>query len=218
MFFRIIFFVIWVFSCTIALAAEETADNKSGTVVELVPMVNNEPVIDLTPAEQGAMAEAVSREVPVPIKSTKELVPQVGSGILTADPYSVVVGLLAVIALIFGLAWFVRKIGPGALAGGHSMRVVSVLGVGPREKVLLLDVGGHQILLGVAPGRVSHLRDFDEPVIVENSASGGEFSAKLKQLLRQNHMATKDVSSDAGHKATAPGSSDSKTLESGAGT
>ncbi len=125
---------------------------------------------------------STSAGTPLPPKSAS---PQVGSGILTADPYSVVVGLLLVLALIFGLAWLVRKMGPGVLAGGQSMKIISALAVGPREKVLLVDIGGQQILLGVAPGRVSHLRDFEQPIISEPSTAGGEFSARLRYLLQQ---------------------------------
>jgi flagellar protein FliO/FliZ len=218
MFYRIILLIVFTFSSSFTIASEEAANNKKSSLVELAQDSNDKSMASLTPNQIGSVAEAVPQEAPDESLSVKSVSPKVGSGILAADPYSVVVGLLGVLALIFGLAWLVRKVGPGAFAGGQSMRVVSVLGVGPREKVLLVDVGGHQILLGVAPGRVTHLRDFEEPVIDENSAPGGEFSAKLKHLLRQGSAPDKDGVGSSVSKTAADVSSSSSKLDGGAGT
>ena len=66
------------------------------------------------------------------------------------------VGLVVVVALIYGVAWLVKRVGPRARASG----IVQVLGgasVGPREKVVVVRFGGETLLLGVAPGHVSLL-------------------------------------------------------------
>jgi flagellar protein FliO/FliZ len=65
-------------------------------------------------------------------------------------------GLIVVVALIYGVAWFLKRVGPRTRAGG----IVQVLGgasVGPREKVVVVRFGGETLLLGVAPGQVSLL-------------------------------------------------------------
>lgn len=213
MFYRIILVIAFSLSSSIAVGSDDAVSDTKNRLVELGHNANNKPIGGLAGKVEGDVPQnAADKKI-----SVKGAAPKVGSGILTADPYSVVVGLLAVLALIFGLAWFVRKIGPGSLVGGQSMRIVSVLGVGPREKVLLVDVGGHQILLGVASGRVSHLRDFEEPVIVANDTPGGEFSAKLKHLLRQGDTSTTDGLPSAGSKTAVDVPSHSKKSDSGAG-
>lgn len=121
-----------------------------------------------------------------------------GSAVVTPNPYNVVIGLIIIIGLIFLLAWLARRIGPGAIMGGQSMKVLSALSVGPREKVVLVEIAGQQLLLGVAPGRVSHLKDFDTPVIVPADSAAGDFSAKFKRLLKQhNSKDTNDNSSSS---------------------
>ncbi|MEE8058210.1 MAG: flagellar biosynthetic protein FliO [Pseudomonadales bacterium] len=127
-----------------------------------------------------SMVAAPSVVVPGPQTS----VPGVGTAVVTAEPFTVVLGLLSIILLIFGLAWLLRRMGAVSMIAGQAMQVVTSLSVGPREKVVLVDVGGQQVLLGVTPGRVSHLQSFDQPVINLDSASSGEFSSKIKQLLR----------------------------------
>ncbi len=122
-----------------------------------------------------------------PPKSTARPAPNtttVGSGVVTADPFTVVFGLLFIVALIFIIAWVLRRFGAVSMAHGQAMKIISVLPVGSREKVLLIDVAGQQLLLGVAPGRVSHLQSFDQPVVSPSTAGPNEFTLKIKQLLQ----------------------------------
>lgn len=63
----------------------------------------------------------------------------------------VVMGLVVVTALIFALGWGVKRLGLAGLNGQKNMRVISSLAVGGRERVVLIDVAGEKILLGIAP-------------------------------------------------------------------
>ena len=73
--------------------------------------------------------------------------PAVGSvgGQLT----QLVLGLLLVIGLIFVLAWLMRRvqrIGPG---NGQVIELVGSRALGPRDRLVLVQVGEEQILLGI---------------------------------------------------------------------
>ena len=70
------------------------------------------------------------------------------------------IGLVIVIALIYGAAWLLRRVGPKSAKSG----VVQVLGgasVGPREKVVVVRFASRTLLLGVAPGHVALLQSID---------------------------------------------------------
>lgn len=99
---------------------------------------------------------------------------------------TVLVGLGGVVLLIFGLAWLVRRFGSLPQLGNQQMKVVSALSVGTRERVVLIEVGGEQLLLGVAQGRVGLLHHFAEPV-VSAERHRGEFGTKMKQFLQQGN-------------------------------
>lgn len=96
-------------------------------------------------------------------------------------------GLLLVVGLIFLMGYLMRRVGPLAPQGGQHIRLVSSLPLGPRDRLLLVDVGGKQMLLGTSPGRINTLHVFDEPV-AEVSAAGGmssDFARTLGGLLKR---------------------------------
>ena len=73
-------------------------------------------------------------------------------------------GLVAVLVLVLVLAWALRMVMQVRPAAHGQMRIVGGLSMGPRERVVLVDVGGTQLVLGVAPGRIQTLHVLDEPV------------------------------------------------------
>jgi flagellar protein FliO/FliZ len=96
------------------------------------------------------------------------------------------VWLLVVIGVILALAWLVRRftnIGP---YGNGAMRLISALPLGNRERIVLVQVGDKQLLLGVAPGNVTTLHVFDEPVVGSTPVNSKLFdsSTPFNRLLR----------------------------------
>lgn len=73
--------------------------------------------------------------------------------------------LLLTLGLILGLAWVSKKTRLGGFSGTKDMQVVSSLPLGTKEKAILVKVAGKNLLLGVAPGRVSTLHVFDDLVL-----------------------------------------------------
>lgn len=96
-----------------------------------------------------------------------------------AEPLSVMnflnmlMGLVVVIALILGLAWVLRKYGRLPINNQVDMKVLGGLSLGTRERAVLIQVEGHRILLGVAPGRVDtlHVLDKVDSKVFENTLS-----------------------------------------------
>ena len=116
----------------------------------------------------------------------------------TADLFSwsylgqVIASLALVIGLLFGALWIMRRVNGVGQAVGGQMRVVSSLGLGQRERAVLVSVGDQQILLGVATGRVAALHVFDEPAVAQDTTP----AAPLKfSEVWQNVMGKKDSSS-----------------------
>lgn len=72
--------------------------------------------------------------------------------------------LLVVVGLILMLAWLAKRLGGVHFRNAAGMKMLSVLAVGNKEKIALVQVGEQQLLLGIAPGRVTTLHVFDEPV------------------------------------------------------
>lgn len=81
----------------------------------------------------------------------------------------VTLSLTLVILLIVLAAWLLRRFTRTQPRTRTGLRIIGALPVGSRERVVLIQAGTTQMLLGVAPGRVSALHVFDQP-----PAPGGE--------------------------------------------
>ena len=108
--------------------------------------------------------------------------PAVGS--VSGQLTQLVLGLLLVIGLIFVLAWLMRRvqrIGPG---NGQVIELVGSRALGPRDRLVLVQVGEEQILLGITPGRITPLHVLKTPVdAVKTEAATPEFAQRLMELL-----------------------------------
>ena len=101
-------------------------------------------------------------------------------------------GLFVVVVLIFGMAWFMRRMGNmnGMTAG--NLKVLGGVSVGQRERVILVQAGKTQLLVGVAPGEVRALHVMDEPVVAiaeKNSKMSTGFAEKLHAAIKNRGKA-----------------------------
>lgn len=94
--------------------------------------------------------------------------PAVGVGSLT----EVTLALAVVLAAIFGLAWLMRRV-RGIAGSASALGVLAEVRLGPKERAVLVKVGGEQLLLGVAPGRVATLHVLSQPIAIERSIPPG---------------------------------------------
>jgi len=90
-------------------------------------------------------------------------------------------GLILVVGLILLLGWLVRRYS-GLPGQNKALRVIASLPLSPREKLVLVQAGEQQLLLGVAPGRVNLLQSYDQPLI-EPGVAMGEFASRLQQAM-----------------------------------
>ena len=118
-----------------------------------------------------------------PVAQAAAAAAPVGSG-LGGQLTQLVLGLLLVVGLIFVLAWLLRRVqqvGPG------NAQVIEMIGsraLGPRDRLVLVQVGEEQILLGLTPGRITPLHVLKTPVNVDQSKPATpEFAQRLMELL-----------------------------------
>jgi len=77
----------------------------------------------------------------------------------------VMLSLVAVIGLMLAVLWLLRRANGVGRGFGSHLQVLASVGLGQREKAVLVRAGDTQLLLGVAPGYVRTLHVFDEPVV-----------------------------------------------------
>jgi flagellar protein FliO/FliZ len=111
--------------------------------------------------------------------------------------------LLGIVLLIVVLGWLARRVSGGHLASSRQMKVVATLPMGARERLVLVEVAGQQLLLGVTAQSISHLHTFDTPVILSGLGES-EFSSRLKQFMARPESAAPSQPARASHAEPTP--------------
>lgn len=110
--------------------------------------------------------------------------------------------LLVVLGVFFLCIWGVRKLSGLTVNGTQKMRLLGGLSLGMREKVLLLQVGKKQLVLGVTPSRIETLLvlEGDDCLLKEETLPASEgtgFSQKLIQALTARPEPSRSTPPDA---------------------
>ncbi len=100
-------------------------------------------------------------------------------------------GLGLVLALMFGALLLIKKLSLPRGPAASSLKVVGAAAVGPRERVVLVEVGDKLLVLGVAPGQVEGLHTFDAATFPRpepgdmTPAGPGSFAERVRQVLER---------------------------------
>ena len=116
--------------------------------------------------------------------ATVAAAPAVSSGV-AGQLTQLVLGLLLVLGLIFFLAWLLRRVQQAGPAGkGQVIELIGSRALGPRDRLMLVQVGNEQILLGLSPGTITALHVLKEPLHVPvTEKATPEFAQHLLKML-----------------------------------
>lgn len=87
-------------------------------------------------------------------------------GAIFSSLLAIVLSLAFVIGLAWGILWLLKRFQDGSfgkLGGnetGRSLRFERALPIGPRERLVLVDVDGEQMLLGVTAHSITSLKSW----------------------------------------------------------
>jgi len=150
----------------------------------------------------GAVVTTAAPAAAAPVAGT------LGSGI-GGQLLQLVLGLLLVIGLIFVLAWLMRRVQRAGPAGNQVIKLVGSRALGTRDRLVLVQVGNEQVLLGVSPGSITALHVMKEAVDVPDPQNAPpEFAKRLLEALGNKGVAGQRV----------PQRSDNSSVNKGFGT
>jgi flagellar protein FliO/FliZ len=132
-----------------------------------------------------------------PLTAIAALLPMVAQAQSAAPPptdlggsvVQLVLGLAVVIALLFASLWLLKRLSAPRGEAAGLIRVVAGTAVGPRERVVILEVGGTWMVLGVAPGQVTALAEIPKiatPAQPTTPATN-DLANKLRSLFDRPH-------------------------------
>jgi len=89
--------------------------------------------------------------------------------------------LILVVALIIGLAWLLRRLPGMGSNTGDGIRMITGISLGNKERAMVIEVNGQQLLLGVTSGAVSLLYTLETPLPEKSPVRLAEFASLLKR-------------------------------------
>lgn len=95
--------------------------------------------------------------------------------------------LLLVLAIILLLAWLVRRtpwVAP-RVKGSRLLKVLDTHSIGQRERLVVVEIAGKHLLLGVTATKIARLAVFDKPEEESNPAQPVHFHSQLRCLLKK---------------------------------
>ena len=69
--------------------------------------------------------------------------------------------LALIVALVIALGYVVKRLNHGGLRNAGDIKVVATTFLGPKERIVLVEVKGRQVLVGVNPQSIRTLTEFD---------------------------------------------------------
>jgi len=100
------------------------------------------------------------------------------------DAFSMIISLFMVLALIIASAWILKKFNL-TQRSASGMKVITSLPVGHKEKLIVVQVGDEQLLIGVSQQQVTLLKVLDTPLTMEPQVSQ-DISQSLSKFLTKS--------------------------------
>lgn len=107
-----------------------------------------------------------------------------GEALGVASIVQVLLGLAAVLALFVLLAWLARRVAVVRGASG-AMRVLGSLALSTRDRLVLVEVAGDRLLLGLSPGRITALHRLPDGAALDTDAPPSSYGALQADALRR---------------------------------
>jgi flagellar protein FliO/FliZ len=117
------------------------------------------------------------------------------SAVSSGSVFQIIFSLLLVLAAVLAVAWIMKRINLQQHGAASLLKVISGVAVGPRERVVLMEVNDTWLILGVAPGQVRTLHTMPKGAIPSGPASftaggpDGKFQMWLKQMMEKRNAA-----------------------------
>jgi len=118
--------------------------------------------------------------------------PGAGVALAAGGILQAVLGLVAVLALVLAAAWLLKRFSGIRASGSGMLRIVGGAAVGQRERIVVVEVGGTWLLIGVAPGQVRTLHTMPRAeaasVADTPAAADAGFATWLRRMMdKRNH-------------------------------
>lgn len=103
----------------------------------------------------------------------------------SAEVMSVLGGLISVIAAILVVSFLYTRMKGPRIGGNNVINVVASQALGPKERIILVEIANTQLVIGMTTSNVQTLHVFNEPAVkAQTGETGVSFAERFKLALR----------------------------------
>jgi len=109
-------------------------------------------------------------------------------GVSASTIVQTLLALLVVVGLLAGTAWFTWKVAGGRGFGQGGMKTLGGITLGPRERIVLVEVGDTWLIIGIVPGQIRTLHTMTKGAFADHPQDGSTdqpFAQWLKQIVER---------------------------------
>lgn len=111
--------------------------------------------------------------------------PGVPTVIGSDDVLNVGTSLVLIVAAIFVVGFLYTRARGMRGQGGEIIRVLATQSLGPKERVLLVDIGGTQLVIGMTTSQIQTLHVLDRPLdIAARTPMAANFAERLRSAIK----------------------------------
>lgn len=123
---------------------------------------------------------------PVAAQASEAASPGVSSGTYLQAGFA----LILIVGLLAATAWMARKVSGGKGFGQAGLKVIGGVALGPRERIVLVEVGDDWLVIGVVPGQIRTLHRLAKGSLPEGALPAGAdkpFAQWLQGIAQRQH-------------------------------
>ena len=113
------------------------------------------------------------------------------AGVSNGTYLQAALALALIVSLLAGTAWLARKVSGGKGFGQSGMKIIGGVVLGPRERIVLVEVGNEWLVVGIVPGQIRTLHRLEKgtlPADTQATSAEKPFSHWLQAIAeRRDH-------------------------------